>query len=63
MEQEHNMDDKEKRNLVLRHAQLVAAHAAGQRDVLEELREIESKLGLNAEQIAQLAIDQYLRDY
>jgi len=58
------MDDQLKRKLVLRHAQLVAAYAAtkdGQ--VLAELEQIEAELQMNAVQIAQLAVDQYMRDY
>lgn len=57
------MDAAEKKQLVIKHAQLVAAFAAGNKDVLDELKEIEQKLQLSAEQIAQLAIDEYMRDY
>lgn len=57
------MSNLNKRRLVIEHAGLVAAFAAGDRTVRTELREIEQALGLNGTQIAQLAADEYMRDY
>lgn len=57
------MENTEKKALVVKHAKLIAALAAGNNTVREELAAIEAKLELSAPEIAQLAVTEYLRDY
>jgi hypothetical protein len=57
------MDSNERKALVIKHAQLVAAFVSGNKTVGEELREIEEKLNLAPEEIAQLAVKEYLSEY
>lgn len=57
------MDDIEKKHLVIEHAQLVAALAAGNESVRNRLNEIEVKLNMSATEIAHAAVTEYLRGY
>ena len=57
------MDDSEKKYLVIEHAQLVAALAAGNDSVRNRLLEIEAKLNMSATEIAHAAVTEYLRNY
>jgi hypothetical protein len=57
------MTDQEKRRLVIEHAQLTAAHAAGNAEARNRLQEIEDILQLSAAEIASVAVTSYLKDY
>ena len=57
------MTDQEKRRLVIEHAQLTAAHAAGNAEARNRLREIEDMLQMSAAEIATKAVASYLKDY
>jgi hypothetical protein len=57
------MEANLKKQLVLKHAQLTAAHAAGNDSVKSKLQEIEDTLQLSAAEIATLAVQDYLKDY
>lgn len=57
------MEDSKKRDLVVEHARLVSALAAGNQDVKERLGQIESQLNMSATQIAHEAVSLYLKDY
>lgn len=59
------MKPSKQKELVLRHAQLMAGIAADSSDesLKEEACKIEHELDMNAQQIAQIAIRSYLSDY
>lgn len=57
------MTDPEKRDLVIEHARLVSALAAGNEEVRTRLSQIESALNMSATQIAYEAVAHYLKDY
>ena len=57
------MDEVQKRNLVVEHAQLTAAVAAGKHEHRARLNEIEALLNMQPHEIADLAVREYLRDY
>ena len=57
------MDANKKRQLIIKHAQLTAAHAAGNESALAQLQQIEDTLQMSSAQIATLAATAYLRDY
>lgn len=57
------MDNDEKKHLVIEHAQLVSALAAGNESVRNRLLEIEAKLNMSATEIAHAAVTEYLRSY
>lgn len=57
------MTESEKRDLVIEHARLVSALAAGNQEVKPRLSQIESTLNMSATQIAYEAVAHYLKDY
>ena len=57
------MENLEKRRLIIEHAKLTAAHASGNDEVVERLKEIEDLLQMSVTEIATLAIDIYMSDY
>ena len=54
---------KRKRELIFEHAQLTAAHAAGNEHAKMRLQEIEDLLQMSATEIATEAVISYLKDY
>lgn len=57
------MEDAEKKKLVIKHAQLAAALASGYQAAGKEMATIEAKLRMKPDEIMQLAIQEYNRDY